>query len=187
MSRIGKKPVVVPDKVKVSINSGEVKAEGPLGNMNYVLPKEVSAELKDGNILVTPTGSDLKRADAMSGTARTRIFNIVSGVSTGFSKTLEIQGLGYRAQVAGNKLNMELGFSHPVLIDIPPGIKMEVDQKQTILTIKGTDKVLIGDLAARIRRIRPPEPYKGSGIRYQGEHVARKAGKAAAGAGAEKK
>ena len=179
MSRIGKQIIPIPDKVKLALQGQTVKIDGPLGSMHYDLPGNLKADLKDGKLSLAIDGGDPRMMNMLHGTARSRISNMVKGVSTGFEKVLEMQGLGFKAQLAGAKLNMELGFSHPVLFDIPPGIKIEIDPKQTMLTIKGSDKVMVGDVAARIRRIRPPEPYKGSGIRYQGEHIARKAGKTA--------
>jgi len=185
MSRIGKLPISIPAKVKVEVHGQEVKATGPLGTLSYTLPQNISAAIDGDKINVAMAGND-PVVNMLYGTARARLNNVVHGVNDGFSKVLEINGLGYRAQVQGAKLSLELGFSHPVLFDIPPGIKMEVDAKQTTLTVKGADKVLVGDLAARIKRLKEPEPYKGSGIKYQGEHIVRKAGKAAAGAGGKK-
>lgn len=182
MSRIGKKPIQIPDKVKVSVQGRAVNVDGPMGKLSYTLPEHINAEVKDGIVNLAISGGDPRQSNMLHGTARARIFNLVQGVVSGFSKTLEISGLGYRAALQGAKLNMELGFSHPVLFDIPPGVKIDVDPKQTILTLKGADKVLVGETAARIKRLKPPEPYKGSGIKYQGEHIARKAGKTAAGA-----
>ncbi|HOX23502.1 MAG TPA: 50S ribosomal protein L6 [Elusimicrobiales bacterium] len=179
MSRIGNQLIPIPDKVKLAVQGQVVKVDGPLGSMQYALPENMKLEVKDGKALLSVAGGEPRLMNMLHGTARARIANMVKGVSAGFAKILELQGLGFKAQIAGAKLNMELGFSHPVLFDIPPGIKMEVDPKQTLLTIKGADKELVGDLAARIRKVRPPEPYKGSGIRYQNEHVARKAGKTA--------
>lgn len=179
MSRIGKQIIAIPEKAKLAVQGKTVKVDGPLGSLVYSLPDHMTAELKDGKLALAVAGGEPRMMNMLHGTARARIANMVKGVLTGFEKILELQGLGFKAQISGAKLSMELGFSHPVLFDIPPGIKMEVDPKQTILTIKGADKVLVGDVAARIRKIRPPEPYKGSGIRYQNEHIARKAGKTA--------
>lgn len=177
MSRVGKKPITVPAKVKVTINGSEVKAEGPLGSMIFTLPEHISAKVDGGSVLIS---KDAGADDALFGTARARVNNLVNGVSSGFEKALIVNGLGYRAQIQGKKVNMELGFSHPVLLDIPHGLSVEFDAKNNRLVIKGSDKALVGDFAASIRRLRPPEPYKGTGIRYEDEHVARKAGKAAA-------
>ncbi len=184
MSRIGKNPINVPDKVKVGIKDKSVLIEGPLGKMSYTVPEGIAVDYKDGKIFVSrenkPDSKD--NAAAIHGTSRARLANIVQGITAGFTKILEIQGVGFRGQVEGRKLSLQVGFSHPAIIDIPEGIKMSLDPKQTILTITGIDKDVVGDIAARIKRIKPPEPYKGTGIRYQGEHIARKAGKTAAGA-----
>ncbi|MFA5162643.1 MAG: 50S ribosomal protein L6 [Elusimicrobiales bacterium] len=181
MSKIGKKPIAVPDKVKVSVSGQQFSAEGPLGKMSYTLPEHIGVTVKDGKLFVEMSGGERRLVNIHHGTTRARLANIVTGVSAGFAKTLEINGLGYKAQVQGTKLNMELGFSHPVLMDVPPGLKVEVDPKQTLVSIKGIDNILVGDFAARLRRLRPPEPYQGTGVRYQGEHIQRKAGKTAAG------
>lgn len=181
MSRIGKKPIQVPSKVKVEVNGSALKATGPLGTLSYTIPEGISAKL-EGAVLTFSV--DPKREEALNaiyGTTRARVANIVSGVETAFTKVLEVNGLGYKAVVQGSKLNLELGFSHPVLLDIPQGLTVTADPKSPIVEIKGSDKVLVGDFAAKIRKIRPPEPYKGSGIKYQGEHIVRKAGKAAGG------
>lgn len=179
MSRIGKKPVVVPEKVKVKVQGRSVAVEGPLGALSYNLPEGISAAFAEGKVTIS-------KADGISGavygTTRARIANMVHGVMSGFSKVLEIQGVGFRGQVEGQKLVMQLGFSHPVVVDIPRGIKMSFDPKQTVFTISGIDKDVVGDIAAQLRRKKVPEPYKGTGIRYQGEHITRKAGKTAAGA-----
>lgn len=179
MSRVGKKPITIPAKVKVTIKGPEVKAEGPLGSLIFTMPQQISAAVEGDTVLVKKEG-ETKEADALFGTVRARINNLVNGVSSGFEKALIVNGLGYRAQIQGKKVNMELGFSHPVLLDIPHGLSVEFDAKASRLVIKGADKALVGDFAASIRRLRPPEPYKGTGIRYEDEHVARKAGKAAA-------
>jgi large subunit ribosomal protein L6 len=184
MSKIGKKPIAIPEKVKVALSGQQLNAEGPMGKLSYALPENIGATVKDGMLSISMTGGNPKVVRMFYGTTRARLANVITGVSTGFTKVLEISGLGYKAQVQGTKLNLELGFSHPVLMDVPPGLKVEVDPKQTIVAIKGIDKVLVGDFAAKIRRMRPPEPYQGTGVRYQGEHIQRKAGKTAAGAGA---
>lgn len=181
MSRIGRKPVVVPEKVNVKVADGAVFVEGPLGKLSFKLPDGILAVVKDKNVNLTVAGGAVGKA-ALYGTIRARVNNMVNGVSSGFSKVLEISGVGFKGAVTGNKLSMQLGFSHPVLMDIPPGIKMAFDPKAVILTISGADKDLVGNLAAQIKRVKPPEPYKGTGIKYQGEHIIRKAGKTAAGA-----
>ncbi|HUT85771.1 MAG TPA: 50S ribosomal protein L6 [Elusimicrobiales bacterium] len=185
MSRIGKKPIDVPEKVKIDIDVSSVKASGPLGNLSFDIPSGIRVVSKENQLFIEIVDKSVKNAGSLSGTCRARINNLVEGVSKGFEKTLEIKGLGYRSNVAGNKINLELGFSHPVSFDVPPGISAQADAKKNTLTIKGCDKALVGDIAARIRKIRPPEPYKGSGVRYLGEHVVRKAGKTAS-AGAKK-
>lgn len=180
MSRIGKQPIVVPDKVKVEFQGKAVSVEGQLGKLSYPLPEGIQAAVKDGKIILSR--SDEISNPALYGTSRARIANMVQGVCSGFSKVLEIHGVGFKGQVAGQKLSLQLGFSHPVSVDIPEGIKMSFDARQPVLTISGIDKEVVGDVAAQIRRMKPPEPYKGTGIRYRGEHIMRKAGKTAAGA-----
>ncbi len=181
MSRIGRKPVVVPEKVKVRVENGQVFVEGPLGKLSYALPDGILAAVKDGQVNLSVAGGAVGKA-ALYGTIRARVNNMVNGVLLGFNKVLEINGVGFKGVVEGAKLSMQLGFSHPVIMDIPQGIKMTFDPKATILTISGIDRDLVGNLAAQIKRVKPPEPYKGTGIKYQGEHIIRKAGKTAAGA-----
>jgi large subunit ribosomal protein L6 len=181
MSRIGKKPIEIPAKVKVEIKDNYLKATGPLGSLDFTLPEGIKAKI-DGAVLTFEADKKReKELNAVFGTARARVANIVSGVVTPFVKALEINGLGYKAVVQGKQLNLELGFSHPVMLDIPNGITVTADPKNPLIEIKGADKFLVGDFAAKVRKLRPPEPYKGSGIKYQGEHIARKAGKAAGG------
>ena len=181
MSRIGKKTIAIPAGTKVEVKDNVVTASGKLGTLSYTIPAGITPKIENGVLSFSIDEKDYKTLNALHGTTRANVFNIVEGVTNGFSKTLEINGLGYRASVAGKKLNLELGFSHPVNLDIPTGLSVEIDAKTGFVTIKGSDKFLVGDFAAKIRRIRPPEPYKGSGIKYQGEHIARKAGKTAAG------
>ena len=181
MSRIGKKVINVPAKTKVEIKENVITATGALGTLSYTVPAGITPKLDNGTLSFSIDEKDYKTLNALHGTTRANVFNIIEGVTNGFEKTLEINGLGYRASVAGKKLNLELGFSHPVNLDIPEGLTVTVDGKTGFVTIKGSNKFLVGDFAAKIRRIRPPEPYKGSGIKYQGEHIARKAGKTAAG------
>ncbi|MFH1620086.1 MAG: 50S ribosomal protein L6 [bacterium] len=182
MSRIGKKPILIPDKVKVRLEGRNVLVDGPLGSLPFTLPEGILVDIKDGTLTVTPA-SGSNPGPAMHGTVRARLHNMVHGVTNGYSKVLEIQGVGFRGQTDGKKLTLQLGLSHPVLLDVPAGVKMAFDAKATVLTISGVSKELVGDTAARIRRKKLPEPYKGTGIRYQGEHIVRKAGKTAAGAG----
>lgn len=180
MSRVGKKPIVIPEKVQVKIEGKNVSVEGPLGKLSYVLPQGISAEIKDGKICIF-MDSNVYGKSALYGTARARINNMVTGVLNGFSKVLEINGVGFKGMVEGQKLSLQVGFSHPFVIDIPEGIKMSFDPKQVLLTISGIDKDQVGNIASQIKRIRPPEPYQGTGIKYQGEHIIRKPGKTAAG------
>jgi large subunit ribosomal protein L6 len=177
MSRIGKQPIDIPEKVTVAVQNGKVTVQGPLGNLNFNLPEAIEVSQKEKKLFVEVKK---EKFSAIHGTVRAALKNLIEGVSKGFTKTLEIKGLGYRVQVAGSKLNLELGFSHPVIFDMPAGISAEFDGKKSLLTIKGADKVTVGDVAARIRKMRPPEPYKGAGIRYLNERVTRKAGKTAA-------
>ncbi|MGB2580029.1 large subunit ribosomal protein L6 [Elusimicrobium simillimum] len=182
MSRIGKKIITVPAKVKVDVKGDVVTATGPLGTLNYTLPAGLNAVLDNGLLSIKIADeSKAKLLNAIHGTTRANVSNIVEGVDKGFAKVLEINGLGYKAIVAGTKLTVEVGLSHPVIFDIPTGVTATYDGKANTLEIKGSDKFIVGDFAAKIRRVRPPEPYKGSGIKYQGEHIARKAGKTAAG------
>jgi large subunit ribosomal protein L6 len=184
MSRIGKQPVVVPSGVTVKIEGARVSAKGPKGELAETLHPAVKAELKDGKVLLTADLEASKDARAVWGMSRARVNNLVIGVASGYSKNLEIVGLGFRAEIAGQKLTMALGKSHPVIYDAPKGITVTVDAKKTLLTVSGVNKDLVGECAAKIRGLREPEPYKGTGIRYQGEHVRKKAGKTAAGASA---
>ncbi len=180
MSRIGKMPVVVPQGVQVTIAPGKVTAKGPKGQLEQSLPEGIKAELKDGKVLLTSSGKDMS---AMYGMSRARVHNIVEGVQHGFTKVLDVVGLGFKAAVAAEKLTLNIGFSHPVEFLIPKGATVTVDPKTQAITITAADKDLVGQTAARIRRIKPPEPYKGTGIRYRGEHIVKKAGKTAAGVG----
>ena len=176
MSRIGKKPIDIPAGVKVSVGAGEVTVEGK-SKLSMVLPPHVSVEVTEKQVLVNQVG-DAREASAMHGLARSLINNMVIGVSTGFKKELSIIGVGYKAKLAGNKLTLSLGFSHPVVYQVPEGIKLTVGQDNKIL-VEGSDKQLVGETAAQIRRFRPPEPYKGKGIRYTDERVIIKVGKSA--------
>ncbi|HOW28967.1 MAG TPA: 50S ribosomal protein L6 [Elusimicrobiota bacterium] len=183
MSRLGKMPIPVPSNVKVTVSGSKVAVEGPLGKLEKVLPAGLQARLESGQILVS-RANDSTVQKSLHGTYRKLVLNMVEGVSKGFTKLLQIEGVGFRAQVAGNKLSMTLGLSHPVDFDVPAGLKVVVDQKQTGLTLTGADRELLGRVAATIRSLRLPEPYKGTGIRYADEHIRRKAGKSAVGAGA---
>jgi large subunit ribosomal protein L6 len=177
MSRIGKQPIELPSSVNVSLSPGRVMVNGPLGELSQDVPARMKIEQSDGVITVTrPT----ERGDdrALHGLTRSLIANMVEGVTKGFEKRLELQGVGYRAAVQGADLRLDVGFSHPVVMKAPQGITFEVPT-QTEIVVKGVDKQQVGQIAAEIRKVRPPEPYKGKGIRYQGEYVRRKVGKRA--------
>lgn len=176
MSRIGKTPIILPRGVEVRIEGLRVTVKGPKGELSRELDVEMSIEQRDGELLVSRP-SDEARHRAMHGLTRTLVDNMVRGVTEGFSKTLEMQGVGYRAQVQGRDLVLAVGFSHPVRVPPPPGIEFDVDGTSKI-TVKGVNKQQVGQVAADVRKIRPPEAYKGKGIRYTGEYVRRKAGKA---------
>ncbi len=177
MSRIGRKPVPVPDAVTVEIAPGNIAVKGPKGELTQTFSSDMTVEQGDGVVTVArPTDRGEHRA--LHGLTRSLIANMVEGVTDGFEKRLEIQGVGYRAALKGKKLELALGFSHPVAIDAPEGIEFEVPQPTEII-VKGIDKQLVGQVAADIRKRRPPEPYKGKGIRYKDEQVLRKVGKRA--------
>jgi large subunit ribosomal protein L6 len=175
MSRIGKKSVPLPKGVTASVEGQTVKVKGPKGELSVKLVPEVSVTLEDGGISVMPN-KDMERAAQMWGLSRSLVNNLVTGVTTGFTQKLEIQGVGYRAAVQGKNLNLQLGFSHDVAYPIPAGITI-VSEKPTMISVSGIDKQLVGQVAAEIRGYRPPEPYKGKGVRYEGEYVRRKEGK----------
>jgi large subunit ribosomal protein L6 len=177
MSRIGRKPIPVPDAVTVEVAPGRIAVKGPKGELAQILSADMKVEQTDGVVTVErPTNRGEHRA--LHGLTRSLIANMVEGVTEGFEKRLEIQGVGYRAQLKGKNLEMALGYSHPVSIEAPEGIEFEVPQPTEVI-VRGIDKQLVGQTAADIRKRRPPEPYKGKGIRYRGEHVARKVGKRA--------
>ncbi len=177
MSRIGLMPVPLPKGVTVNIEGSTVKVKGPKGELVRTLNPEMQIKLEDNRLLVErPT--DQRRHRALHGLTRALLTNMVQGVSQGFTRKLEIEGVGYRAEIQGKNLVLNVGFSHPVVVEPPPGISFEVEKGTRVFSVLGADKEMVGEMAARIRRIRPPEPYKGKGIRYQGEHVRRKAGKA---------
>ena len=177
MSRIGKKPIPVPDSVTITIEPEVVRVNGPRGNLEERKARDITVAQEDGTLVVTrPT--DRAEHRALHGLTRTLIANMVTGVTEGFSKTLEIQGVGYRAALKGRDLELALGYSHPVPIKAPEGIEFEVPVPTRVI-IKGNSKQAVGQIAAVIRKQRPPEPYKGKGIRYEGEYVQRKVGKRA--------
>jgi len=175
MSRIGKVPVVIPAKVKVEIKAGLVKVEGPKGKLEWTLPKRTTATVDGGAVVVT-RDSDIPEAKALHGLSRALIQNMVKGVSDGFVKKLEIQGVGFKANLVGKVLNLNLGYSHPVNYIIPDQIKVTVEEN-TKITIEGPSKEIVGRVASEIRAYYPPEPYKGKGVRYSDEKVKRKEGK----------
>jgi len=178
MSRIGKKPVSCPQGVSVETKGNEVKVKGPLGSIQFRFPSEISVKVEGGQV-VASIGTSSSDSDAKHGLVRSVINNMVTGVTKGFERKLEIVGVGYKSQVQGNELLLNIGFSHTVNYKIPEGIKIEVG-KQTEITVKGVDKQLVGQTAAEIRGFYPPEPYKGKGIRYSGEYIKTKVGKAGA-------
>jgi len=175
MSRIGRLPITIPDKVTVEITNRRVHVAGPKGTLDFDLPQRTTAVVEKGQVLVQRDGEDAQ-AKALHGTSRAIIQNLIKGVSDGFMKKLEIQGVGFKASVAGKKVNLSLGYSHPVVYDIPEQIKVTVEDN-TKLTIEGPSKEVVGKVAAEIRNYYPPEPYKGKGVRYVGEKVIRKEGK----------
>lgn len=178
MSRIGKMPIAVPNNVTVDIGDGSVRVKGPKGELSRELPRQISITRENGTLLVQRQ-SDEPQHRSLHGLTRSLIANMVTGVTDGFSRRLEVNGVGYRAAVSGGNLVLQVGFSHPVLYPAPPGITFAVQPPNAIL-ISGADKELVGEVAAQIRRVRPPEPYKGKGIKYAEEVIRRKAGKAGA-------
>src|SRR5438067_6908610 len=175
MSRIGKQPIAIPPKVKVEVKGQQVSVEGPKGRLNWELPRRTSLKVDNGKVVVSREGDDAQ-AKALHGLSRSLINNMVKGVSEGFVKKLEIQGVGFKAAVQGKNVNLSLGYSHPLMYPIPDQVKVTVEEN-TKLTIEGPDKQVIGQVAAEIRNYYPPEPYKGKGVRYVGEKVERKEGK----------
>jgi large subunit ribosomal protein L6 len=178
MARIAKKPIDLPSGVKVKTEGQKVTVEGPKGTLSHEMMLGIKVEAQGQQLLVSITGNE-KILNAGHGLTRALIKNMVQGVATGFERKLEIQGVGYRAAMDKGKLSMSLGFSHPVVMDLPKGVSVDIE-KQTLLTVKGVDKYLVGETAAKIRRVKPPEVYKGTGIRYAGEHVRKKVGKTGA-------
>jgi large subunit ribosomal protein L6 len=175
MSRIGKQPIALPPKVKVEVKGQKVSVEGPKGKLQFDLPRHTSLKVEGGNVVVSRQGDDAQ-AKALHGLSRALVNNMVKGVSEGFVKKLEIQGVGFKAAVQGKTVNMTLGYSHPINYPIPDQIKVVVEEN-TKITIEGPDKQVVGLVAAELRSFYPPEPYKGKGVRYVGEHVQRKEGK----------
>ncbi len=183
MSRIGKRPISIPDKVTVTLAGQQVAVKGPKGELSRVLPPEVEVIQENGTVLVTRR-DESRPARQRHGLCRTLVSNMVEGVSQGFQRRLELQGVGYRAQISGSNLTLNVGYSHPVEIVPPKGVLLEIEDNTgkkvnqgTLVIVSGIDKEIVGNIAAQIRGVRPPEPYKGKGIRYSGEAVRRKVGK----------
>lgn len=181
MSRVGKAPIPIPSGVEVKINDQQVTVKGPKGTLERVVHSKIKVEQVDQELIVTRE-NDERATRALHGLTRSLVNNMVVGVADGYSKALEIVGVGYRAAPKGRAIELSLGFSHPVIYDPPEGIEIEVPNP-TYLVIRGIDKQVVGQVAAEIRKFRPPEPYKGKGVRYEGERIIRKAGKAGAAAG----
>lgn len=185
MSRIGKQPIELPENVTVVIDGLSVNVTGPKGELKHKLMPGFVLEQKETRLELSIADKDKEaQLSQYYGLMRTLVANMVVGVSEGFSKVLEVNGVGFRVNLQGQKLELNLGFSHPILYTAPEGIELAVDQNQNTITVSGIDKQLVGEVAAQIRSFKKPEPYKGKGIKYQGEHIRRKAGKAAAKAGA---
>ncbi len=177
MSRIGRKPIPIPQGVKVAVDGNTVRAEGPKGKLSQPVPAGLTTKVHDGT-LVIERGSDEREVRALHGLARALVANMVNGVKDGFERKLEIIGIGYRAQMQGKAIQLALGFSHPIVFPLPEGVTAEID-KQVSITLRGADKALLGQTAAKLRALRKPDPYKGKGIRYLGEVVRKKVGKKA--------
>jgi large subunit ribosomal protein L6 len=177
MSRIGKQPIPIPAGVKIQLEGTTVRAEGPKGKLTQPVPEGLTPKMANGT-LVIERGSEERHVRALHGLARALVANMVTGVKDGFERRLEIVGIGYRAQMQGKSIQLALGYSHPVLFPLPDGVTAEID-KQTAITLRGADKALLGQTAAKLRALRKPDPYKGKGIRYAGEVVRRKVGKKA--------
>ena len=177
MSRIGKLPITLPESVQVEINGSEVKVKGPKGEMKREFSPDITITKEDGRLVLT-RDSEVANVRALHGTSRALLYNMVTGVSTGFTTELEVEGVGYRVEMEGETLVLYVGYSHPFKIEPPAGIHFEIDSKARLVKINGYDREVIGQLAADIIKIRPPEPYLGKGIRYKGQKIRRKAGKA---------
>jgi large subunit ribosomal protein L6 len=182
MSRIGRQPVNIPQGVKVQIDGAEVRAEGPKGKLMQPVPTGLSATLENNQLVISRSGDD-RKIRALHGLARALVANMVAGVKDGFERRLEIVGIGYRAQIQGRAIQLALGYSHPVIFPLPEGVTAEIE-RQVSITLRGADKALLGQTAARLRALRKPDPYKGKGIKYANEVIRRKVGKKA-GAGAK--
>jgi large subunit ribosomal protein L6 len=177
MSRIGKKPIPIPQGVKVQLDGLTVRAEGPKGKLSQMVPAGLTPKVADGTLVIERSG-EYRRVRALHGLARALVANMVTGVKDGFERKLEIVGIGYRAQMQGKSIQLALGYSHPVIFPLPDGVTAEID-RQIAITLRGADKAVLGETAAKLRSLRKPDPYKGKGIRYAGEQVRRKVGKKA--------
>jgi len=177
MSRIGRKPVSIPQGVKLNLDGAVVRAEGPKGKLSQPIPAGLSAKIENNQLVISRSGED-RKVRALHGLARALMFNMVTGVKDGFERKLEIVGIGYRAQMQGKSIQLALGYSHPVIFPLPDGVTAEID-RQIAITLRGADKAVLGETAAKLRSLRKPDPYKGKGIRYAGEQVRRKVGKKA--------
>lgn len=184
MSRVGKKPILISQGVQVKIEGQTIKISGPKGELSKEIPAEIKVEIKEENISLSPK-IETKRTNALWGLTRAILANMLKGVTEGYEKKLGIEGLGFRAQLSGDNLLLHVGYSHPVEIKAPPGIKFSVEKN--IITVSGIDKELVGQIAANVRKVKPPEPYKGKGIKYVGEKIRKKLGKKAVAAGAAAK
>ena len=182
MSRIGRKPVSIPQGVKVNLDGAVIRAEGPKGKLSQPMPEGLSAKIENNELVISRSGED-QRVRALHGLARALVANMVTGVKDGFERKLEIVGIGYRAQLQGRAIQLALGYSHPVIFPLPEGVTAEID-RQVSITLRGADKAVLGQTAAKLRALREPDPYKGKGIRYANEVVRKKVGKKA-GAGAK--
>ena len=183
MSRIGKLPVTIPAGVKIAVDPSAVRVEGPKGKLQALIPAGVQVTV-EGNVAHVTRDNEQRKLRALHGLTRKLIANMAQGVSLGFTRVLDINGVGYRAEVRGQEIHMTLGYSHPVVFPLPPGVTAAVE-RQIIITLSGADRQLLGEMAAKIRSLRPPEPYKGKGIKYREEFIKRKAGKAVGSAGAK--
>jgi len=177
MSRIGRKPISIPQGVKVQVEAGLVRAEGPKGRLSQAMPVGLNARIEKNEVIIGRLGDD-RRMRALHGLTRSLVANMVTGVKDGFERRLDIVGIGYRAQLQGRTIQLALGYSHPVMFSLPDGVTAEID-KQTAITLRGSDKALLGETAAKLRSLRKPNPYKGKGIKYAEEVVRRKVGKKA--------
>ncbi|MFW6282836.1 MAG: 50S ribosomal protein L6 [Minisyncoccales bacterium] len=178
MSRIGKQTIKIPEKVDIDMKGQKIKVKGPKGKLSFDITSEIKVKEEDGKIVVEPK-AETKRTPALWGTTRALIFNMIYGVTKGYKKNLEIQGLGYKASKKGDSIVLDVGLSHSVKLEVPEDIEIEVNKKGKKITVSGIDKQLVGQFAAKIKKTSPPEPYKGKGIRYEGEEVRRKEGKKA--------